>query len=202
MIRCIYTYKLEINDSEMNKVFLYTIVGVIVLFFTTSQVYAQNRSQVQSYRIGSHIAPGTNHWALTYGENFKRTIHVSIVKDINRYKLLIRSNDHLGDIEIVLNDNSSINCVRRPHYDHYLDGRLQSIYYLTEQEVSKLSSVNISHIVTQEVPDWRSAPRGNAPRYYRYMNRYQEVDGLDWKYDEQYSLCRSIFVEACQPIII
>lgn len=161
----------------MKKIILTATTSVLITFFTLPESYAQRGTDIQSYRIGSNTVPGTDFWRFTYGESFPRTIRVSVIKDINRYKLLIRSNAHLGDIEIVLNNNSTINCVRRPQYDHYLDGSLHSIYYLTESEVSKLSSANISHIVTQEDPGLHGPPRGNAPHYYRYMNKYRGFDG-------------------------
>lgn len=159
----------------MKKIILIATSSVFITFFALPESYAQRSTEIQNYRIGSNTVPGTDFWEFTYGEGFPRIIRVSVIKDINRYKLLFSSNAHLGDIEMVLNDNSSINFVRRSQYDHYLDGSLHSIYYLTESEISMLSSVDISHIVTQEDPGLHGPPRGNVPRYYRYMNRYQGI---------------------------
>ena len=157
----------------MKKRGLIIIVGLLYLLTTEAlPLSAQGGTNVQSYRVGSNVVPGTESWTFTYSDNIS-SFNAAIIKDVDRYKLLVRSRNHLGDIEIVLEDNSVIRCTRRPGYDHHIDNRLHTLYYLTENEVMQLSSSNIDHIVTNQSPAFQYEVPGNTPRYYRYHNRYR-----------------------------
>jgi len=154
---------------------------LLVIFCINTNCIAQGTSDVRFYLVGNDEFPGTNYWKFTHNSGLSSEIQVSVIKRDDRFVILTLSSQPLGPLRIVLRDNTLINCIRRPAYDHYINNRLHSIYYLTDSEANALSRSDIENIMVTERPlgaggSLMFGRNENTPRYYTYRNRYTPPD--------------------------
>jgi hypothetical protein len=160
---------------------LYSSILIIFIFqfILPSIVFSQG---IQEYRVGSSYEPGTDYWTFSYTEKrfmMLSELEIAVVKYRNRFALLVRHSKALGDLEIILDNREVINCIRRPEYDHFFDGELNTMYFLTQEEVQKMSRSDIDHIISTENPSsYRTFNelrdgRQNVDSYYQLNNYYE-----------------------------
>ncbi|MEX2347724.1 MAG: hypothetical protein WD511_00770 [Balneolaceae bacterium] len=164
----------------MRKIYclIFLIVGILLI---PTISYSQQEQTVYEYRVGSEIVNGTEYWTFTYEAGLSGTIKIAVIAGKDRYLLHTKSYRDLGNIELVLDDNSIITFTKRPKYDQYINDELTSIYYITSSEFEKLLRSNIDHIVTTTPPGASLIHPDGKPRRYIYKNSFQKLTRSGFK---------------------